>query len=128
VQAGLPIAGVLLFLEALFGFVAFLGIGFDSFQGVLMILSLILPFPAFLAGLHSLRTATFLLWLLFVVQWVDECFSGVSLRVVNPFDWWQGATFFAPVLIVQVAYLLLRQAGCDNSVSIADAYKPVESA
>jgi hypothetical protein len=73
-------------------------------------LCFVLPFPAFLSFLRSLRLSTFLLWSLFFGQWfVRQFVLPLSTQrhnpPINPLDE-IGRVYFGIAVAVQIAYLL----------------------
>jgi hypothetical protein len=78
-------------------------------------LCFVLPFPAFLSFLRSLRLSTFLLWALFFGQWFVRQF-GLQLSTqkpnppINPLDE-IGRVYFGIAVAVQVASLIKARIG-----------------
>jgi hypothetical protein len=105
----LQTGGVILLLQSLFGMVAIVIFDFSSIRDVTTALCLTLAFPIYLIGLKSLRVATWLLWVFFVLQWLRTCFFSQPPVLVSPFDWWHGDTLFASIVLVQVGYLILSR-------------------
>jgi hypothetical protein len=125
---GLLLAGLLLLFDTLFGLIAMLGIGFDSFQDVLLVLCLTMGFPLFLTGLYALRVSAILLWVFFIAQWIDTSSNGVSFTLLNPFDWWYGDFAFAAALLMSLSYIALRRSGYEKHVSFMSAFDPPSKA
>jgi hypothetical protein len=114
-------AGVLLFLQSVFGLIAMLGIGLSTLREVVLVLCLTMAFPIYLSAIISLRTATICLWLFFIAQWVDECLID-SPHFVTPFDWWHGDMLFVAILFVQCTYLALRRCGENKKVGLFNVF------
>jgi len=97
--------GALLAIETFFGFIAMLGIGFDTFRDVALVLCLTLAFPIFLLCIRSLRLAVWALWIFFIAQWLNACSLGTPPRFISPFDWWHDDVLFLGIVLVHIAYV-----------------------
>lgn len=105
----LTLSGLASFCLTAWGALASLGLDYGS-REVLLMLCFVLPFPAFLSFLRSLRLSTFLLWALFFAQWFVRQFVLPSSTQrhnppINPLDE-IGRVYFGIAVAVQIAYLL----------------------
>jgi hypothetical protein len=82
----LGLACVIFLAETVFGCIAILGIGFSTFQDILLDLSLTMAFPIFLITIVSRRIATFCLWIFFVAQWSEMCLISHPPTLISPLD------------------------------------------
>jgi hypothetical protein len=107
----LVIAGLLLLFESLLGMDYALEIGFSSLREILTDLCLTMAFPVYLIGLFSLRGATASLWVFFIVQWINICFSSShpGYVFVNPFSWLHGDFSFFSAIMVSISTWMLRR-------------------
>jgi hypothetical protein len=105
----LVLAGVASFCLSAWGFLTSLGLDYRT-REVLLVLCFVLPFPAFLSFLRSLRLSTFLLWALFFGQWfVRQFVLQLSTQrpnpPLNPLDD-IGRVYFGIAVALQIAYFL----------------------
>jgi hypothetical protein len=110
----LALAGLASFCLSAWGSLASLGLDYRT-REVLLVLCFVLPFPAFLSSLRSLRLSTCLLWALFFCQWfVRQYVLQLSTQrpnpALNPLDA-IGAVYFGIAVAVQIAYLLKARTG-----------------
>jgi hypothetical protein len=114
--------GGVLFLRTLCGMVAILAFGFGSAPETTTALSLTLAFPIYLIGLKSLRTATCVLWVFFVAQWIVECFISHPLTIVSPLGWWQADTLFVSIVLVHLGHRMLARTSKADSNDLVDLF------
>lgn len=99
------------------GALASLGLDYRT-REVFLALCFVLPLPAFLSFMRSLKLATLLLWALFFGQWFVRQFV-LQLTTqrpnppLNPLDE-IGRVYFGIAVAVQIAYLLKARTGVSS--------------
>ncbi|MGD0629237.1 MAG: hypothetical protein ABR987_07785 [Terracidiphilus sp.] len=103
------LTGAILFAETVVGCIAMLGVGFFSFQDVLLGLCLTMAFPIFLLMLVSSRITTFFLWIFFFAQWIGMCLISRPPTLINPLDGIHGDALLLGVVLFTIADILIHR-------------------
>jgi hypothetical protein len=127
-STALVIAGLLSAACTLFGFIAFLGLGFpSSLVDALLELGLIAGLPLYLVGLRSLRWSALLLLLQFGDQWLSSSLVNGSFQPVNPLGAWEYIATLATACMVGFAsFTVPPRDGEDRDPRLGDAFRYVE--
>jgi hypothetical protein len=108
VTTGLEIiAFMLLVVDTLAGLFICILLNFRVPWDVLNAFLFTFALPLSLVKFWSRRAALILLWGLFFLRWLIQCFDGKSPALLNPIAWPPGPFLFAGVLMLQIAYLLV---------------------
>ena len=95
------VAGVAALFDTAIGTVAALGLDWSRPNEVVMGISFVLGFPAYLLALWLKRRLAVSLLALFLFRWVARCLGGPTPALCNPFIWPVGILLFLALIFLQ---------------------------
>lgn len=97
--------GATSFFLSAWGVVASRGCDWRKMPDLALVLCVILPFPFFALSLRSLKWSAYLLWALFVSEWMTRALLSRPYPAISPLDA-LGVMYFCVALAVQFAHML----------------------
>ncbi len=80
--------GFLMAADSLWGLLAIMMLGFDSFNEISLAVCFLAPLPIYLLVLYSVSFAAVGVWLLFFATWITRCFISKPPTLISPVTVW----------------------------------------
>ncbi|MEG9434037.1 hypothetical protein [Terriglobus sp. ADX1] len=80
--------GFLMAADSLWGLLAIMMFGFDSFNEISLAVCFLAPLPVYLLVLYSVPLAAVGAWLLFFATWITRCFISKPPTLISPIMAW----------------------------------------